>query len=191
MSEPLANRIFYRLVRTNPPAREDFLSYKELGIGPARVDEESLRLSTGISVFRTEAQARRLSRRRGFRRTYHIAEIRVPPDVDARVERTTGSPGHLRCGPMQIGLRHGSLGSFQSGRGLIMKIFELWDSRSNNLVATFDSEFEALHVIAQVLREQGEDVVEPLELLWDDEEQDEHGVVAYGQSLVDLAKSAA
>lgn len=72
-----------------------------------------------------------------------------------------------------------------------MVIYELWDSRSNNLVATFDTESEALHVIAQVFREQGEAVVEPLELLWDNEEQDEYGVVAFGHALVERAKSVA
>ena len=72
-----------------------------------------------------------------------------------------------------------------------MVVYELWDSRSNNLVDTFESEFEALHAIAQVIVQQGEAVVEPLELLWDDEEQDEFGIVAVGQALIERAKRAA
>lgn len=72
-----------------------------------------------------------------------------------------------------------------------MVVYELWDSRSNNLVATFESEQEALHVVARALVEQGEAVVEPLELLWDDEDQDAYGVVAVGQALIERAKSAA
>lgn len=72
-----------------------------------------------------------------------------------------------------------------------MVIYELWDSRSNNLIATFESELAALHVVAKAIVEQGEAVVEPLELLWDDEEQDEYGVVAFGQALIERAKSAA
>lgn len=73
----------------------------------------------------------------------------------------------------------------------MMVIYELWDSRSNNLVATFESESEALHVVAKAIVEQGEAVVEPLELLWDDEERDEYGTVAVGKALIERAKSAA
>lgn len=72
-----------------------------------------------------------------------------------------------------------------------MTVYELWDSRSNNFVDTFESESEALGVIARVLKEQGEDVVKPLDLLWDDEERDEFGVVAIGQALVERAKGIA
>lgn len=72
-----------------------------------------------------------------------------------------------------------------------MVVYELWDSRSNNLIETFDSESEALHAVARAILEQGEVVVEPLELLWDDEEQDEYGIVAVGQALIERARSAA
>lgn len=72
-----------------------------------------------------------------------------------------------------------------------MIVYELWDSRSNNLIDAYDSESEALHAVARAIREQGESVVEPLELLWDDEEQDEYGIVAVGQALIERAKSVA
>lgn len=94
MSEPDAARMFYRLVVTNPPTLKDFMSYDVLGIGLVDPDEESIRLSMGISVFRTEAQARRTARRRRFRGTFFIADIVIPPDVNVQVERTTKNPGH-------------------------------------------------------------------------------------------------
>lgn len=72
-----------------------------------------------------------------------------------------------------------------------MIVYELWDSRSNNLIETFASESEALHIIAQAIRDQGEEIAVPLELLWDDEERDEYGIVAVGPALVERAKSVA
>lgn len=94
MSEPFAPRTLYRLVETNPPTLKDFMSYHVLGIGIVDPDEESIRLSKGISVIRTEAQARRTGRRRRFRGAFFIAEIVVPANAIARIERTTGTPGH-------------------------------------------------------------------------------------------------
>lgn len=95
MSEPQDSRLFFRLVETNPPTRRDFLSYSELGIGLVRQDEESVRLSTGISVFRTDAQARRIAKRRSFRGTFFIAVLGLPIGADYRLERTKPSPGHF------------------------------------------------------------------------------------------------
>ncbi len=44
-------RIFYRLVRTNPPTADDFKSHQELGIRFRRpLDTEALRISFGVSV---------------------------------------------------------------------------------------------------------------------------------------------
>lgn len=105
MGEPPDNRIYYRLVKTNPPTLRDFLSYKELGIGLVRKDDETVRLSTGISVYRTEAQARRTARRRSFRDSFFIAEIRIPADAEVRIERTKKSAGHytLWADPDMIG----------------------------------------------------------------------------------------
>ena len=94
MGEPHGSNVFYRLVKSNPPTRQDFLSYEELGISLAQIDPESVRLSRGISVFRTEAQARRVARRRSFRGPFFIAELRIPANTGVRIERTTRSAGH-------------------------------------------------------------------------------------------------
>jgi hypothetical protein len=94
LNEPLAPRTLYRLVETNPPTLKDFMSYHVLGIGLVDPNGDGIRLSKGISVFRTEAQARRVAKRRRFRGTFYIAEIAVPADATAQVERTTGTPGH-------------------------------------------------------------------------------------------------
>ena len=91
----------------------------------------------------------------------------------------------------QIRATHGFRGY---GAGLLFArtamIYELWESRSNNLVATFDTEREALSTLKKIVLAQGEDAVVTLELLWDDEERDEYGIVAVGQDLVERAKAA-
>jgi hypothetical protein len=69
-------------------------------------------------------------------------------------------------------------------------IFEKWDSRSNNIVDAFDTEREALLALQRAILTQGEGVADHLELLWDDEEQDEHGIVGIGSELIELAMNA-
>ncbi len=83
-------RIFYRVVRTDPPTRNDFLSQRDLGV-PLR-DPNDRELWEGVSVQATEQQARKRARLPGFGR--FIAEIAVP-DGGAIVWRRTGrQPGH-------------------------------------------------------------------------------------------------
>jgi hypothetical protein len=93
--EPLDLNTVYRIVWTGPPTIEDFQPNIEKSIEARRISSDAARLHTGISVYRTWAQARRTARKRppwldqGF-----IAEIRIPIGSDARVERTTRSAGH-------------------------------------------------------------------------------------------------
>ncbi len=80
----------FRIVRTNPPKRTDFLSNEALGRPLA--DPSFEELWRGISVFESEEQARGLARdvpRLGA----FIAQLRIP--AGARVERTLTRLGHL------------------------------------------------------------------------------------------------
>ena len=100
-----ATRRFYRLVRNNPPSLEDFLSYAALGIRVDADDPETRRLSRGISVQATEAQARRRHRQLPHLGSA-IAILEVPVGGPIRYERTTRTPGHHTLwGPPAILLR--------------------------------------------------------------------------------------
>ena len=98
-------RRFYRLVRNNPPSLEDFLSYAALGIRVGADDPETRRLSRGISVQVTEAQARR--RRRQLPKLGDaIAVLEIPVGGPIHYERTTRTPGHHTLwGPPSVLLR--------------------------------------------------------------------------------------
>ena len=83
---------FYRVVKSNPPTEEDFLSYAARGI-PVRdpTDEETLLLAAGVSVFATEAQARGRARARPELGAY-LARLQIPDDGSGQPLR--GHRGH-------------------------------------------------------------------------------------------------
>lgn len=85
--------IFYRIVLTDPPTVEDFLSYQVQGRTPATTDPEAFRLWSGISVYATEAQARRQALAYPFLGPY-LARLEIPDTGPIRFERTTRSRGH-------------------------------------------------------------------------------------------------
>lgn len=86
---------YFRIVWTDPPQISDFESTAARE-GVARfASEEARRLMEGISVFRTMKQARRTALKRPpWLGRGHIAQLVVPFDAEARVERTTKSAGH-------------------------------------------------------------------------------------------------
>jgi hypothetical protein len=88
----MAARTFYRIVKSDPPTVEDFLSYKALGV-PAPRDPQRLALWDGISVYATEAQARSLVRHVPALGGY-VAQLIVPDDLGLRIERTGPGRGH-------------------------------------------------------------------------------------------------
>jgi hypothetical protein len=90
---PLQPAILYRIVRENPPTDRDFTSKAALGLVDADADPEVQRLESGLSMYRTLAQARRKARAFPFLGAY-IAVVRLDPSDDVRVERTTSSAGH-------------------------------------------------------------------------------------------------
>src|SRR5574341_2579848 len=90
---------FFRIVRPNPPTRRDMLSYAELGIPNLSNDPEVRRLSEGIPVYATLAQARRAARAQPRLGT-HVAELRIPDDGQFSFARTGGhqdiTPSRMR-----------------------------------------------------------------------------------------------
>ncbi len=84
---------FFRLVSSNPATIADVLSKQALG-EPLREDTaENRRLWSGISVYATEAQARRKGRASPVLGQF-IARIELPDDPPIKFERTTASSGH-------------------------------------------------------------------------------------------------
>ncbi len=94
MSGPIPTCSFSRLVHSDPPGEQDFRSDEACGeplpVGDAARD----RRWQGVSVFSTEAQARKLGRlvpRLGR----FIAEVAVPHEGDITFARTGRSRGHF------------------------------------------------------------------------------------------------
>lgn len=84
----------YRVVQTNPPTVRDFLSQKVLGIPLKHETAKVLRLWDGLSVYRTEGQARARAVQTP-RLGQYIAELNVPLDHDhITVELDNGRHGH-------------------------------------------------------------------------------------------------
>gem|GEM_PF-808314 len=88
--------VVHRIVLTDPPTLDDFQPNAERGIEPRRpIPVEFVRLESGISVYRTMAQARRTARKYPpwFGGGY-VARIVLPESANVRIERTTKSAGH-------------------------------------------------------------------------------------------------
>ena len=86
-------RTLHRIVRTDPPSIRDFTSKLELGVVDPGADEETKRLESGLSTYRTLAQARRKARAFRFLGQY-VAVIDVALAGSVTLERTTSSAGH-------------------------------------------------------------------------------------------------
>ena len=83
---------FHRIVRSNPPTIVDFLSDRERGKPPP--PDPALRyLWDGISVYRTEAQARNKARRFPALGMF-LARLEIPEGELVEIERTLSSRGH-------------------------------------------------------------------------------------------------
>jgi hypothetical protein len=93
----VADRTLYRIVKTNPPSRRDFLSNQARRGDPKPELPPALRrLWDGISVHGTEAQSRRQAMETPWTGAF-IAELRIPDRTVAPMhwERTIpGNEGH-------------------------------------------------------------------------------------------------
>ena len=92
MSETPNTRRLWRIVKTNPPTRDDFVSPAERGEPPPD-DSELARLKRGLSMYATEAQARRNARHYRNLGPF-LAAVDVPLDGRCEIERTLNAPGH-------------------------------------------------------------------------------------------------
>src|SRR3954470_2459120 len=84
---------FYRLIRSDRPTLDDFLSNKAKGIPMARPDAEVALLWDGISVYATETQARNQARAKPWLGAY-IAELIISDDDPITVRRSGTGRGH-------------------------------------------------------------------------------------------------
>lgn len=101
----MAERTFWRIVRTNPPAEHDFLSNEAQGVPPRNDDVETLRLWSGISMYATRAQARRTAMTYPFLGGF-LAELQIPDDAGVRWERTRGRGHHTIWGDGHVLLNY-------------------------------------------------------------------------------------
>jgi hypothetical protein len=83
---------FYRITQAAEADLRDFLSLAQLG-EPAPRDMDELILWSGISVFRTEIQARNKARTYPYLGGY-IAELLIPERGAIRWQRTLSGRGH-------------------------------------------------------------------------------------------------
>ena len=91
MTDP-GYRLLHRIVRTDLPTHDDFVSNAAEG-RPPPADPDRRAVWDGLSVYSTETQARR-KRRASPILGPHIAVLRVPTDGSVRIERTLGGDGH-------------------------------------------------------------------------------------------------
>lgn len=70
-------------------------------------------------------------------------------------------------------------------------VYEFWDIRSNNLIAAFESELEAIDLLRAFVREGGERSLQFLMVVEDDEDNDRSRVLGIGLQLAELMKSVA
>ena len=92
MTEP-QRRVFYRIVRRDPPDDADFLSYEALGRSPPDHNPETVRRWRGVSAFDSLRAARTMARRRP-RLGAWVAELHIEEISEIRWERTGKTAGH-------------------------------------------------------------------------------------------------
>lgn len=84
----------HRIVRTDPPAVDDFMSDLMRGRRPRSADPEIVRLASGLSAYAALAQARAKARQYPFLGSY-VAAIELHEGAAVRWERTLPrSRGH-------------------------------------------------------------------------------------------------
>ena len=85
--------MYFRIVQNDPPSLSDFIPAAAPAFVLRSADAETRRLLTGLSFYRTLAQARRNARQ--FPRLgAHLVELYIPAPLSIQIERTTASAGH-------------------------------------------------------------------------------------------------
>ena len=140
----------HRILRTAQATEADFLSKAHLGIPCPVSDPEVQRRWGGLSMFGSEEQARRVSRRLPMLGS-HVAALEIPPGAGAQAEPTTG-PGHYT-----LGGDPGS-GTALAGKGAVdmpdtSLMYEVWELATCSLVAAYPNELQALDLVGQLLND--------------------------------------
>lgn len=95
VEDPYPITTCFRIVWTDPPTTSDFESHMARGDIARFQSVEARNLASGISVFRTFAQAQRTARKRPpWLGHGYIARLVIPYGAEARIDRTTKSAGH-------------------------------------------------------------------------------------------------
>src|SRR5687767_4555839 len=115
----------YRILQSESPTAEDFASKAQLGI-PCPVDDPEVQHRwTGLSLFGSEEQARRVSRRLPMLGSY-IAALDIPPEAGLRAEPTTGPGSYPQVGDPGSGtVLAGQGGSDMPEARLVYEVWEL------------------------------------------------------------------
>src|SRR3954466_13930857 len=86
-------RRLYRIIASDPPTRDDFLSYVEVGKElPEGATPDVVDRWEGISMYDSEERARAVAIRFGF--GTHIATLDLKDHGRLRIRRTGRRPGH-------------------------------------------------------------------------------------------------
>ena len=131
----------FRILPSAQPTEDDFKSKLHLGIPCPVSDPDVQQRWNGLSVFGSEEQARRVSRRLPMLGEY-IAELNIPPGAGMRAEPTPG-PGHYTIGGDP------GRGTALAGKGASDMpdtdfMYEVWELESRSLVAAYPDQAEAL-----------------------------------------------
>jgi hypothetical protein len=158
-------RTLYRLVRSNPPTLDDFMSYEALKVPPRRPLTSRQRDHwRGVSFYATQAAAR-LRARASPQLGSFIAEMQVPDEVQVRIEQGGRDLDHYNVWAERPSCSAGSCPSSRWSRYTNPVQYELWDTASANLLDDFATEAEALDSLAALLANNDPDMADDLVLL--------------------------
>ena len=144
-SQPLR---LYRILQNNPASERDFMSKAQLDIPCPVSDPEVQERWTGLSLFGSEEQARRVVQRLPMLGSF-IAALDIPPGAGLRAEPTPG-PGNYPE-PDDPGRGTALAGRGASDMPEVTFMFEVWELETRSLVAAYASEDEALELILQMI----------------------------------------
>lgn len=86
-------RTMFRIVRTNPPTLDDFLSYAEQGVEPMRpLTADEAHRWLGLSVYDSLDRARGQARRRRGQLGWFVSRLELPDDIV--IEQTGANTAH-------------------------------------------------------------------------------------------------
>jgi len=178
---------FYRIIKSNRSTRWDFQSAQERGQQFRRpLDPESLRISFGISVYDSLDAAIANARLRPYLGT-HVVPIEIEDDGPIRAEQTTRKRHHHTLFGPADEILHRAGSPIPIAEYTETMTYDLWDVESGNIVNTFETEGEALHVVRTLLDLNGPEYARSLSLGIEDDDGSMR-IVAEG---VDLATRAA